>query len=287
MINFRNFIHDLSAPVRVKLENQRMFLNVRFKYFANSLGTFRSINTNEPRSVDFACRLQDLGVNSFLDIGSSFGVWSLPFLKYSQLNGYNVRVLAVDANPMSCHDLFKNAEHNEMPEEKISIVNAAVGPSNGYTVLHFPKYASNMGSVGSKNDTRRLFNKVIPVSIVDIDFFTKSFEPELVKIDVEGLDLILAAKIVFANSILKVLSVEVTPTNLLNGGTALLRLVAEALPFLIPIPKEAEVDQTPLQIKSIDEVIEMSNNTRKTNLFFFRDEDLAVQALSLINNGAH
>jgi len=41
--------------------------------------------------------------------------------------------------------------------------------------------------------------------------------------------------------------------------------------------------QTLLQIRQVDEVIEMSNNTRKTNLFFFRDEDLAVTALSLVN----
>ena len=158
MINLRNIIHDLTAPVRVKLENSRIFQNVEFKYFANGLGTFRSINTNEPRSVEFAYRLQDLGINSFLDIGSSFGVWSLPFLKYAQTNGYQVRVLAVDAHSMSCHDLFQNAEINDLSNEKLSIINAAVGIKNGYTMLHFPKYASNMGSTGNKNETRRLFN---------------------------------------------------------------------------------------------------------------------------------
>jgi FkbM family methyltransferase len=227
--------------------------------------------------------LQDLGVRSFLDIGSSFGVWSLPFLKYAQTNGFHVRVLAVDAHPMSCHDLFQNAEINELSSEKLSIINAAVGVKNGYTVLHFPKYASNMGSTGNKNDTRRLFNKEIPIAIVDIDFFTKSFEPQLVKIDVEGIDLVLASRIIRSNIALKVLSVEVTPTNLLNEGSSLLRLIAEEFPFLIPIPKYAENNRTLLQIRLVDEVIEMSNNTRKTNLFFFRDEDLAVKALSLVN----
>ena len=71
MINLRNVIHDLTAPMRIRFESERTFQNVQFKYFANGLGTFRSINTNEPRSVEFAYRLQVLGVNSFLDIGSS------------------------------------------------------------------------------------------------------------------------------------------------------------------------------------------------------------------------
>jgi putative flippase GtrA len=58
-----------------------MFGGVYFKYFANSLGTFKTIQTNEPRSVELALKMQEFGIIRFLDIGASFGVWSLPFAK--------------------------------------------------------------------------------------------------------------------------------------------------------------------------------------------------------------
>ncbi len=284
MSRLRNLVHDSTAFSRIQFEKQRYLHKVAFKHFANGLGTFRSIESNEPRSVELAFKLQNFGITSFLDIGSSFGVWTLPFMKFSQVKGREVRVLAIDAHPLSCHDLYKNAELNGLAGKNLAIINTAVGINNGYTTLHFPKYASNLGSTGEKNDTHRIFNQKIAIPVVEIDLFIKSFEPHLVKIDVEGMDLVIAKRIVESSAELKVLSVEITPTNLLNGGLDALQSIEQQFPFMIPIPKEFENTDDYCKILTLNEVVENANKTRKTNLFLFRNQKLAIQALSILNH---
>jgi FkbM family methyltransferase len=279
----RNFIHDLSAPLRVRLQGPIEFKGVLFAFFANGLGTFRTISENEPRSVDFACKLQGLGISKFLDIGSSFGVWSLPFMFSSKEAGRTVSVMAVDAHGLSCSHLHKNAVENNLAGDKLIILNSAVGLSNGYAELFFPKYASNMGSINQKNKTRRLFNQNFAVPMIDILELVSFYAPDLVKIDIEGLDLAVASKICQSLNLPKVLSVEVTPTNISNSGMAYLATVALAYPFLIPITKESENNTSKIEIVELSELIQICNATRKTNVFFFRDLDIAEKALRLLN----
>ena len=284
MFNLRNIIHDLIAPIRVRIEKPKFFHNVKFKYFANSLGTFKTINSNEPRSVEFALSLQNLGVTNFLDIGSSFGVWTLPFLQKGKKDQRDVFVLAIDAHHRSCVDLYKNASLNDLNTENMMIFNSAVGLKNGLSRLYFPKYASNMGSIAKKNNTRRLFNQETDVLIVDINFFVEAFKPDLIKIDIEGIDLQVAARISELLFLAKVISVEVTPTNLFDSGKKLLDIIITKYPFIIPITKEMENNQSNVDVCTLKELIETCQHTRKTNVFFFKEKRMALNAKDLINS---
>lgn len=284
MINFRNFLHDLSAPLRVRLQKPIEFKGVIFSFFADGLGTFRSITRNEPRSVAFSCSLQSLGILKFLDIGSSFGVWSLPFLKFSKDSSFEASVLAVDAHGLSCSHLHKNALRNELHGENLTILNSAVGLSNGYADLFFPKYASNMGSINQKNNTQRLFNSRFSVPMIDINWLISLYSPDLVKIDIEGLDLAVASRICQNKAAPKILAVEVTPSNLSNSGLAYLEKIADSYPFFIPITKENENNSSRIDMCTISELIQLCNATRKTNVFFFRDAEIAADSIKLLND---
>ena len=266
------------------MQKEIYFHKVKFKYFSNSLGTFKTINSNEPRSVEFALNLQNLGIVNFLDIGSSFGVWTLPFLQKGKADQRNVFVLSVDAHHLSCVDLYKNASLNDLNTENLIIFNSAVGLKNGLTTLYFPKYASNMGSVANKNNTRRLFNQEIEIPIVDINFFVEAFKPDLIKIDIEGIDLRVAARISELLFAVKVISVEVTPTNLSKSGEKLLDIITTKYPYIIPITKEIENNKSNVDVSTVRELINICQNTRKTNVFFFKDKNTALSAKDLINS---
>jgi hypothetical protein len=82
----RYLLYDLKTYLMIKFAKPKIFGGVKFKYFANGLGTFKTIQTNEPRSVELALKMQEFGIIRFLDIGASVGVWSLPFAKKLSLD---------------------------------------------------------------------------------------------------------------------------------------------------------------------------------------------------------
>ena len=163
------------------------------------------------------------------------------------------------------------------------IFNSAVGLKNGLTTLYFPKYASNMGSIAKKNNTRRLFNQEIEIPIVDINFFVEAFKPDLIKIDIEGIDLQVAARISELLSAVKVISVEVTPTNLFDSGEKFLDIITTKYPYIIPITKENENNKSNIDVCTVKELINICQNSRKTNVFFFKEKYMALNAKDLVN----
>lgn len=191
--------------------------------------------------------------------------------------------MAVDAHGLSCEHMHKNAVINGLQGDKLIILNAAVGLSNGYADLFFPKYASNMGAINQKNQTQRLFNSQFSVPMIDISNLISFYSPDLVKIDIEGLDLAVASRICQSKFLPQVLSVEVTPTNLLNSGMSFLDLISKAFPFYIPITKENENSNSRIELCGLSELVQICTTTRKTNVFFFRNADLARSALMLLN----
>ncbi len=58
----RYLIYDLKAPFLIKFLKPKIFCGVIFKYFANDISTFKIIETNEPRSVEMALKMQDFGI---------------------------------------------------------------------------------------------------------------------------------------------------------------------------------------------------------------------------------
>lgn len=191
-----------------------------------------------------------------LDLGSSFGVWSLPFLKHLEKNGLVGKVMAIDAHLLSCQDLFKNARFNLLDTENLMILNCAIGLENGWTTLYAPKYASNLGATVTKNPTGRLFNQVTQIPRISVNFFIESFKPDPVKIDIEGLDLQMAKKVKNSVHKVKVLAIEVTPNNLKSGGDDLLSELLASFPFAIVIRKEDENEKTDFLIyRSLEDIL--------------------------------
>lgn len=282
MERLRYLLYDLKAPFLIKFTKPKVFHEITFKYFANGLGTFKTIHTNEPRSVKVALDLQNFGINRFLDLGASFGVWTLPFAKKMGSNknllqsvGGGVTV-AVDAHSLSCEHLYLNSKLNSINPKSLVILNLAVNLENGFTKLYFPKYASNLGAIDDKNLTKRFFNSEQSVFTIDIASLIEFVRPNFVKIDIEGIDLKLAGRISELQQNVEVMSIEVTPSNLTKLGIELLNNIFKVYPFSIPITKEMENSNEKLKTHTvIQEIIDICKQTKKTNLFVFRNRDLA------------
>jgi FkbM family methyltransferase len=274
-------IYDLKSFFSIKFVKAKIFRGVEFKYFAHGVGTFKTIQTNEPRSVDLAIKMQDFGIIRFLDLGASFGVWSLPFAHKLELNKDLSRaeggiVVAVDAHSLSCEHLFLNARVNNVNPELLIILNLAVNIYNGYVELHFPKYASNLGAINEKNPTKRIFNSKSKVFAINVASLIDIAKPYLVKIDIEGLDLTIAKIICEMPKSVEVMSIEVTPSNLLKSGVDSLQKILKEFPYSIPITKEMENTKVKSFVYTgIEDIIKICSQTKKTNLFVFKNRELA------------
>jgi len=276
----RYLLYDLKTYLMIKFAKPKIFGGVKFKYFANGLGTFKTIQTNEPRSVELALKMQEFGIIRFLDIGASFGVWSLPFAKKLSLdkNLLNLGgvVVSVDAHLLSCEHLFLNSRLNGIDPSLQIILNLAVDIRNGYVKLYFPKYASNLGAINLKNPNKRLLNSKSSVFAINVASLIDLAKPHFVKIDIEGIDLMIAEQISGFDQNVEVMSIEVTPAGLSKLGVSLLQKISKKFNFFIPITKELENNADDLKIySSLEDVIKICEQTKKTNLFVFKNKKLA------------
>lgn len=281
---FRYLIHDLKAPLVIRFLKPKMFCGVIFKYFSNSLGTFKTIQSNEPRSVKLALDMQEFGITRFLDLGASFGVWSLPFAKKLGSNKNMIQseglVVAVDAHSLSCEHLFLNSRLNGINSNLLIVLNLAVDIRNGCVKLYFPKYASNLGAINQKNPTRRLLNSKSSVMAINVASLIDLAQPHFVKIDIEGMDLIIAQQISSIKKSVYVMSIEVTPGNLSKSGVSLLKEISKEFSYFIPLTKELENNADSLKIYSeLEDVIKICESTKKTNLFVFKNLELAKKCV--------
>jgi FkbM family methyltransferase len=277
----RYLLYDLKTFLSIKFAKPKIFGGVNFKYFANGLGTFKTIQTNEPRSIELALKMQQFGIIRFLDIGASFGVWSLPFAqKLGQdknlLNSGGGLVVSVDAHSLSCEHLFLNSRLNGIDPSLLIVLNLAVDIRNGYVQLSFPKYASNLGAIDKKNPTKRFLNCKSSVFAINVASLIDLAKPNFVKIDIEGIDLMIAEQISGLNQNVEVMSIEVTPANLSKAGVNLLQEIIKKFNFMIPLTKELENNAEDLKIySSLEDVLKICEQTKKTNLFVFKNIELA------------
>jgi|688.fasta_scaffold355574_1 FkbM family methyltransferase len=284
----RYLLYDLKTYLLIKFAKPKIFGGVNFTYFANGLGTFKTIQTNEPRSVELALKMQEFGIIRFLDIGASFGVWSLPFAKKlsqdKNLLNLGGIVVSVDAHLLSCEHLFLNSRLNDIDPNLLIILNLAVDIRNGYVKLYFPKYASNLGAINLKNPTKRLLNSKSSVFAINVASLIDLAKPHFVKIDIEGIDLMIAEQISSLDQNVEVMSIEVTPANLSKSGVSLLQEISKKFNFFILVTKEIENNTDDLKIySSLEDVIKICEQTKKTNLFVFKNKELA-QKLCLRTN---
>jgi FkbM family methyltransferase len=115
----------------------------------------------------------------FLDIGSAQGLYSITAATAG------AEVYAVDPDPISVRSLKKNKAVNEGIEERLHILEVAVGDQPG--TLEFNTDPRGIHAASLKRVNRELSQPVVvPVTTVDILIGQGMHVPTIVKIDVEG-----------------------------------------------------------------------------------------------------
>jgi len=189
-------------------------------------------------------------------------------------------VVAVDAHSLSCEHLFLNSRLNGIDPSLLIVLNLAVDIRNDYVKLYFPKYASNLGVINKKNPTKRLLNCESSVFAINVASLIDLAKPNFVKIDIEGIDLMIAEQISSLNQNVEVMSIEVTPANLSKEGINFLQEIIKKFNFMIPLTKELENNAEDLKIySSLEDVIKICKQTKKTNLFVFKNIELASKCV--------
>jgi FkbM family methyltransferase len=151
--------------------------DLQFNLHPASVESFEWFCFRSPEMVEeMNCflRLAD-GKQRLLDVGALHGVFSLAFA----IANSHRQVVAVDASPLAFAMLLYNVHKN--PAAAISPVEMALSDSNGSIEMHFEE--QHAVAAGSSSSPNRF---MIPAITGDELCAARSFEPDIVKIDVEG-----------------------------------------------------------------------------------------------------
>jgi FkbM family methyltransferase len=121
-----------------------------------------------------------------VDVGANVGVYVLQFAEWSGPSG---RVIAFEPNESARAILQRHVRLNELTE-RVSIVPAAVGETNGEAILYAAE-ASGMSRLGEPNkalagNVREL---LVPVLTLDDYCASEQLEPDWLFIDIEGFEI--------------------------------------------------------------------------------------------------
>jgi FkbM family methyltransferase len=121
-----------------------------------------------------------------LDVGANVGVYVLQFAHWSAPSG---QVIAFEPNPVAQRILQKHVSMNEL-SERVRIVPAAVGESNGQAILHAVE-ADGMSRLGEPNKALAGRTREINVPLLTLDHYcqTEKLEPDWLFIDIEGFEI--------------------------------------------------------------------------------------------------
>jgi FkbM family methyltransferase len=138
----------------------------------------------EPQQVELWRQLLDRGREAIvLDIGANIGYYSLLAAAHANVS----LVLSFEPNPLVLPTLRHNAALNPCLAGKITIMDVAVGDTNGTVRFHRNYEAHNLGLGSIRAQTAD--NVTVEVPIVRLDSFLKARgvdRVDLIKIDVEG-----------------------------------------------------------------------------------------------------
>jgi FkbM family methyltransferase len=120
------------------------------------------------------------GARTFADVGANHGIFSLVFLKLNP----NGRVLSVDPSPIADEIRKVNRKLNGQ-EDSMLCHQVACGAEEGSVLMHSNWHHLEASGTGDHG----LEPKPIPVRPLDALCDESEFKPEIIKIDVEGLEL--------------------------------------------------------------------------------------------------
>ena len=115
------------------------------------------------------------GRNRLLDIGALHGIFSLAFAALSPDNG----ALAVDASPLAFARLLYNIHKNGF--RNIKPVECAISDRSGTLAMHYEW--EHLVAAGTESSERSIR---VPMNTGDAICRAENFQPDIVKIDVEG-----------------------------------------------------------------------------------------------------
>jgi FkbM family methyltransferase len=153
---------------------------IRLKVHPDTRGSFEELCYTSPEQVEeldvFIANTGDR--QRLLDVGALHGIFSLVFA----VNDRDKRALAVDASPVPFAKLLYNIHRNRA--ENITAVECALSAEPGALEMH---YTSELAVAGAASDG----GVTVPVEKDTGDRLCErySFEPDVVKIDVEGHEL--------------------------------------------------------------------------------------------------
>ena len=144
--------------------------------------------SDEYEVLEFAAvsRLIKLG-ETFLDIGSNVGIWSL---YVSRLIGPTGRVIAVEPNPETLIILHRNLQRNEELGQRVTVVPIAISNFNGVSQLESTDYLGTSHLINNlkTKDSSTIKAESVQVNTLDHLVLTLQESPTFIKCDVEGFE---------------------------------------------------------------------------------------------------
>lgn len=166
--------HIFNSKLQVISKYNSIFLLNTFDYIDQMI--IRK-NNYESQSIDACFKiLRNGGV--FIDVGANFGLYSINLMGIP-----NLRIVAIEPNPITVSRLVENAEINH--SRNIEIITTAIGDKNDIVGLYCPSI-NNSGNFQVTSDNKRSRFLCPQLSLNYLFMKLKITTVDLLKVDVEG-----------------------------------------------------------------------------------------------------
>jgi FkbM family methyltransferase len=153
----------------------------RFRIQPRFLGM--NLSNYEPRLVDTFCSLVAAGM-TVIDVGAHVGIYSL---LASAKVGSNGKVIAIEPSPANARLLRQHLSFNQ--SRNVEVIEAAVADKLGQITFNYRPNATDPGSFGNSM-AYDISGESANVQVRTLDDICSDVSPALIKIDVEGAELL-------------------------------------------------------------------------------------------------